>query len=317
MYSRPRKEVDGKTEEEIKATREFQLTTSQGGRRNFFFDSATLHIFQLTTSQGGRLLQLLSLPIPDLHFNSRPREEVDVFAPGRRKKDTHFNSQPREEVDGTNLQVEAGTIISTHDLTRRSTFTATFSADTGFAFQLTTSQGGRRYCRKALLHNQHFNSRPHKEVDDGTASYRDKHGRISTHDLTKRSTCICHYSSCSSKFQLTTSRRGRQLAQDRMTDAYVGFNSRPHEEVDAILLPFWRLNIVSTHDLTKRSTLTIMDTETDTCSFNSRPHEEVDDMGLWTEYKKKIFQLTTSRGGRLLLSPYICHLGVCETPKAA
>ena len=57
------------------------------------------YIFQLTTSQGGRLLQLLSLPIPDLHFNSRPREEVD----------------------GTNLQVEAGTIISTHDLTRRST----------------------------------------------------------------------------------------------------------------------------------------------------------------------------------------------------
>ena len=142
--SRPRKEVDGKTEEEIKATREFQLTTSQGGRRNFFFDSATLHIFQLTTSQGGRLLQLLSLPIPDLHFNSRPHKEVDVIA---EKLYSIIN-------------------ISTHDLTRRSTMALRVTETSTDVFQLTTSRRGRLVFAITPPVHPSFNSRPHEEVDN-------------------------------------------------------------------------------------------------------------------------------------------------------
>ena len=81
------------------------------------------------------------------------------------------------------------------------------------------------------------------------------------------------------------------------------FNSRPHEEVDREwnwLLVLWRG--ISTHDLTKRSTLDsrfirslfVMD-------FNSRPHEEVDVMVPWEVSTVPRFQLTTSRRGRHLM----------------
>ena len=106
-----------------------------------------------------------------------------------------------------------------------------------------------------LSHMQRdFNSRPHEEVDDEikeienalnafqlTTSRRGRHGcvstyksikRISTHDLTKRSTITDDYNSFIN----------------------ANFNSRPHEEVDHQL-----------YMILERSQY-----------FNSRPHEEVD-----------------------------------------
>ena len=75
------------------------------------------------------------------------------------------------------------------------------------------------------------------------------------------------------------------------------FNSRPHEEVDEEEITITYEDAISTHDLTKRSTVNELDGEVIAENFNSRPHEEVDEMqeeGL----KLLLFQLTTSRRGR-------------------
>ena len=120
--------------------------------------------------------------------------------------------------------------ISTHDLTRRSTgYQVTGTGSDGFqlstsrggrqataehqvpqaTFQLTTSRRGRLDISVAFHQAYHFNSRPHEEVD--IAFFRLFFAnRISTHDLTKRSTCV--------------------FAQSRW--AWYYFNSRPHKEVD-------------------------------------------------------------------------------------
>ena len=144
----------------------------------------------------------------------------------------------------------------------------------------------------------HFNSRPHEEVDCFFAETLCDDVFISTHDLTKRSTqvpevinrLVENFNSRPHEevdtaylqtpleyrlFQLTTSRRGRQF------------------DVLAILLPV----TISTHDLTKRSTLKIFirtitlifqlttsrrgrpaqkNMQHGKEDFNSRPHEEVD-----------------------------------------
>ena len=61
------------------------------------------------------------------------------------------------------------------------------------------------------------------------------------------------------------------------------FNSRPHEEVDlAAAIPDMSEFDISTHDLTRRST----------------------DKGGSTEKWQNSFQLTTSRGGRLVLTAF-------------
>ena len=106
--------------------------------------------------------------------------------------------------------------------------------DDGFVFQLTTSQGGRRVLTGLWTRSLPFNSRPHKEVD--LLRRFGLHTReLSTHDLTRRSTCsknisyICIFS----------------------------FNSRPHKEVDRCCTRYRILCNLSTHDLTRRSTANI------------------------------------------------------------
>ena len=99
------------------------------------------------------------------------------------------------------------------------------------------------------------------------------------------------------------------------------FNSRPHEEVDFPSTSPYSLLVVSTHDLTKRSTSVAADrfdcrssfnsrpheevdqsgeipSSINTKRFNSRPHEEVDGMVKNPGVKVETFQLTTSRRGR-------------------
>ena len=143
--------------------------------------------------------------------------------------------------------------ISTHDLTKRSTCKID-SIALVVIFQLTTSRRGRRL--RSIV--------PTLVIS------------ISTHDLTKRSTCHAHKHPLTGlTFQLTTSRRGRQVNADPLP--CVGyFNSRPHEEVDAAFRHPSQLRSISTHDLTKRSTLLQKQSLTLLYYFNSRPHEEVD-----------------------------------------
>ena len=82
--------------------------------------------------------------------------------------------------------------------------------------------------------------------------------------------------SSSSTFQLTTSRRGRQVDFTTHCKSW-NFNSRPHEEVDDYYqLMFERRCDISTHDLTKRSTNLQAPSAPRVGHFNSRPHEEVD-----------------------------------------
>ena len=80
-------------------------------------------------------------------------------------------------------------------------------------------------------------------------------------------------------FQLTTSRRGRPRYFLLCTINFY-FNSRPHEEVDA-----GSSELLHTHH-----------------HFNSRPHEEVDYVVIELQIIKSVFQLTTSRRGRLAYS---------------
>ena len=187
-------------------------------------------------------------------FNSRPRNEVDGLpALPCLRSYPHFNSRPHEEVDRIRLFQTVESIISTHDLAKRSTrYLCRFSSS--ITFQLTTSRRGRRSSPLTSSCTQYFNSRPHEEVDRWsssvsmverlfqlTTSRRGRHvflpkvdgrGIISTHDLTKRSTKVIAKNTFAIKFQLTTSRRGRQNNCRRTS----------------------HLCIISTHDLTKRST---------------------------------------------------------------
>ena len=145
----------------------FQLTTSHGGRLHIVFTTSPKFSFQLTTSHGGR---------------------------------PYLLPFPRKSV-----------CLSTHDLTRRSTTDITLEL-TGETFQLTTSHGGRLHPSCSSRSRLSFNSRPHTEVDLHHMSVRFLH-RLSTHDLTRRST-FCH--------------RFHRFRLDP-------FNSRPHTEVDMIL----------------------------------------------------------------------------------
>ena len=76
-------------------------------------------------------------------------------------------------------------------------------------------------------------------------------------------------------FQLTTSRRGRRSVPSAGRQQ-LRFNSRPHEEVDALLFSYSGCFL----------------------RFNSRPHEEVDEDLKSIKPDLQMFQLTTSRRGR-------------------
>ncbi len=210
-------------------------------------------------------------------------------------------------------------VLSTHDLTQRSTPAAALCCIT----------------RKP------FNSRPHAEVDPWW-TLPTFWGRLSTHDLTQRSTYTVDHNEGSGVFQLTTSRRGRlipaaagrrrtifQLTTSRRGRPAVTckppgkrpFNSRPHAEVDrkrqynGCSFTTFQLTTsrrgrqllgmgiryaacLSTHDLTQRSTLHSKTAKKPSGSFNSRPHAEVDAVGGFENIVHEAFQLTTSRRGR-------------------
>ena len=141
--SRPHTEVDIVGMEKLQKKLNFQLTTSHGGRLKEMPGLKNIQTFQLTTSHGGRqdLYRPLHLRPP---FNSRPHTEVDQFL----------------------SSIGQIVYLSTHDLTRRSTAVSGSTTSVIFAFQLTTSHGGRLHRDPAGIH-----------ATD-----------LSTHDLTRRST---------------------------------------------------------------------------------------------------------------------------------
>ena len=167
--------------------------------------------------------------------------------------------------------------LSTHDLTRRSTYNKLIGL-TGIIFQLTTSQGGR-----LGIHGRY-----------------ECYGNLSTHDLTRRST---HRGSANSPAEDPFNSRPH-----KEVDGYLKFNApraiffqlttsqggRQHTSfVMSILI------CLSTHDLTRRSTQSSADPPDQKSSFNSRPHKEVDIRKTLRTEAGKFFQLTTSQGGRL------------------
>ena len=210
-------------------------------------------VFQLTTSRRGRLCR------PAFHqrneyFNSRPHEEVDSCYYCYLSEKSHFNSRPHEEVDQEVSYPGMHHIISTHDLTKRSTCAVLQAKSredisTHDLTKRSTKTGMKKFRNMSIsthdltkrstvrlclytLRQRYFNSRPHEEVDVDLSHWGGG-AKISTHDLTKRSTLI----------------------QPPPFRPYRHFNSRPHEEVDyrthCILTVRYT---ISTHDLTKRST---------------------------------------------------------------
>ena len=121
-------------------------------------------------------------------FNSRPHKEVDDYTVLDSRARAAFNSRPHKEVDttrGTWLSLEqafqlttsqggrpvSGRVpdvphhLSTHDLTRRSTFPFLRLCST---YALSTHDLTRRSTPSAIQRRSRafsFNSRPHKEVD--------------------------------------------------------------------------------------------------------------------------------------------------------
>ena len=188
-----------------------------------------------------------------------------------------------------------------------------------FMFQLTTSRRGRRSSEPVRFVHSGVSTHDLTKRSTISSSSAQIMRFVSTHDLTKRSTFMIVFLDSFIMFQLTTSRRGRHLWRF-VIFVLNRFNSRPHEEVDFLRCHEAHCAVVSTHDLTKRSTSILNVEQPPLYRFNSRPHEEVDRRGLsccpgspcfnsrpHEEVDGQVvivvilplmFQLTTSRRGR-------------------
>ena len=233
-----------------------------------------------------------------MHFNSRPHKEVDkpplffILKPSLFQLTT---SQGGRQWGSIEKMITF--IISTHDLTRRSTKVCIASLVFG-SFQLTTSQGGRRRGCPSSGRETYFNSRPHKEVDRLHTSAKRLRSYFNSRPHKEVDGSAEGVKPDGVTFQLTTSQGGRPLRYNHLNNQSY-FNSRPHKEVDIFPLQVYNSVFnISTHDLTRRSTislsyksfivlisthdLTRRSTIKRNCSierhlyFNSRPHKEVD-----------------------------------------
>ena len=100
--------------------------------------------------------------------------------------------------------------LSTHDLTRRSTFCVAPPCCHA-AFQLTTSQGGRPLPWVIRRWINHLSTHDLTRRSTGHISYSELNTALSTHDLTRRSTRRRRIRwRRSISFQLTTSQGGRR-----------------------------------------------------------------------------------------------------------
>ena len=101
--------------------RDFQFTTSQGGRHYLKMPTVADIVFQFTTSQGGRRRSIEGsrkskyLSIHDLSRRSTILNTVNTDF------QESFNSRPLKEVDDEYRQLCVVINLSIHDLSRRST----------------------------------------------------------------------------------------------------------------------------------------------------------------------------------------------------
>ena len=121
----------------------------------------------------------------------------------------NFNSRPREEVDKRWRGTETRTLISTHDLTRRSTRVAFRKNWKIKSFNSRPRKEVDWPSPTCHRQSRYFNSRPRKEVDDEEISSTYKQV-ISTHDLARMSTSRWTDLEFVLQFQLTTSQGGRR-----------------------------------------------------------------------------------------------------------
>ena len=188
----------------------FQLTTSRGGRPTCEGVTFFCNSFQLTTSRGGRHSTIIRRHTPEVFQLTTSRGGRPVY---------------------TN-QLFKQSNISTHDLTRRSTYIDLVLMLFGIYFNSRPHEEVDLIQRLVWTLVIHFNSRPHEEVDRrygnpyryldisthdltrrSTAyeKVRSIVSNISTHDLTRRSTqTIWVVRMSDNVFQLTTSRGGRR-----------------------------------------------------------------------------------------------------------
>ena len=119
--SRPHEEVDCRLELLLRLLALFQLTTSRRGRLVTKGLEYVFALFQLTTSRRGRLVCIETIFFCTC-FNSRPHEEVDSNISSFFVILNRFNSRPHEEVDYQKGTTTTTFGVSTHDLTKRSTW---------------------------------------------------------------------------------------------------------------------------------------------------------------------------------------------------
>ena len=100
----------------------------------------------------------------------------------------------------------------------------------------------------------HFNSRPHEEVDRQLRSIKCHRLHFNSRPREEVDISYCPRRAGLLLFQLTTSQGGRHSYRTYAI-WLIYFNSRPHEEVDRKPCLHWRYTCISTHDLTRRSTL--------------------------------------------------------------
>ena len=165
-------------------------------------------------------------------FNSRPHAEVDHISGHYPEQPKAFNSRPHAEVDWYRISMYAPPA----------------------AFQLTTSRRGRPEAPRLCLILSIFQLTTSRRGRRGMACTSNVSGRLSTHDLTQRSTR-------SSQVMLRIYDLSTHDLTQRSTilGFFVGMKSP-----------------LSTHDLTQRSTMAAFRKGKMSLSFNSRPHAEVD-----------------------------------------
>ena len=145
------------------------------------------------------------------YFNSRPHEEVDKPAAGRDLDAVISTHDLTKRSTWTRFRFFCNrSLISTHDLTKRSTHAAG-AISREYLFQLTTSRRGRLPFPGLIFLRRYFNSRPHEEVDPvGVARLNGKYiFQLTTSRRGRPSSRVFRLLLCI--FQLTTSRRGRHV----------------------------------------------------------------------------------------------------------
>ena len=132
----------------------------------YYLYSSTIHpVFQLTTSRGGRRIPITLYPAISVFQLTTSRRSRRVM---------HFSwSLPK--------------LISTHDLTKRSTLMSTIWYKKCL-FQLTTSRRGRRQISHLIIFLLTFQLTTSRRGRPKFAGMQNGKNSISTHDLTKRST---------------------------------------------------------------------------------------------------------------------------------